>query len=72
MTMYNAKSLQPMDGDAKKLRRIGHFENIGFQITANEAIFLADFTLSGSEFHRVGAATEKARVPALKEARRIR
>ena len=23
-----------------------------------------DFTLSGSEFHRVGAATEKARVPA--------
>ena len=27
-------------------------------------MFLADFTLSGSEFHRVGAATEKARVPA--------
>ena len=26
--------------------------------------FSADLTLSGSEFHRVGAATEKARVPA--------
>ena len=38
MTMYNAKSRQPMDGEAreeaKKLRRIGHFEKIGFQITA--------------------------------------
>ena len=35
VTMYNAKSRQPMDGGAKKLRRIGHFEKIGFQITAN-------------------------------------
>ena len=34
VTMYNAKSCQPMDGGAKKLRRIGHFEKIGFQITA--------------------------------------
>ena len=34
VTMYNAKNRQPMDGGAKKLRRIGHFENIGFQITA--------------------------------------
>ena len=34
VTMYNAKSRQPMDGGAKKLRRIGHFEKIGFQITA--------------------------------------
>ena len=25
VTMYNAKSRQPMDGGAKKLRRIGHF-----------------------------------------------
>ena len=31
--VYNAKSRQPMDGGAKKLRRIGHFEKIGFQIT---------------------------------------
>ena len=30
MTMYNAKSRQPMDGGAKKLRRIGNFEKIGF------------------------------------------
>ena len=29
-----------------------------------ELYFLLIFTLSGSEFHRVGAATEKARVPA--------
>ena len=34
VTMYNAKSRQPMDGGAKKPRRIGHFEKIGFQITA--------------------------------------
>ena len=27
------KNRQPMDGGAKKLRRIGHFEKIGFQIT---------------------------------------
>ena len=53
-----------MDGGAKKLRRIGHFEKIGFRLRRNEAIFLADVTLSGSEFHRVGAATEKARVSA--------
>ena len=26
--MYNAKSLQPMDGGAKKLRRIGDFKKI--------------------------------------------
>ena len=32
--MYNAKSRQPMDGGSKKLRRIGNFEKIGFQITA--------------------------------------
>ena len=34
VTMYNAKSRQPMDEGAKKLRRIGHFEKIGFQITS--------------------------------------
>ena len=34
VTMYNAKSLQPMDGGAKKLRRIGNFDKIGFHITA--------------------------------------
>ena len=55
-----------MDGGAKKLRRIGNFEKIGFRLRRNEAIFLADFTLSGIEFHRVGAATEKARVPAVR------
>ena len=59
MIMYNAESRQHMDGGAKKLRRIGHFKKIGFQMTA---IFLADFTLSDSEFHRVGAANENARV----------
>ena len=32
--MYNAKSHQLMDGGAKKLRRIGNFKKIGFQITA--------------------------------------
>ena len=62
--MYNAKSRQPMDGGAKKLRRIDNFDKMVFRLRRNEAIFLADFTLSGSEFHRVGAATEKDRVPA--------
>ena len=33
-------------------------------MTANKAIFLVDFTLSGSEFHSVRAANEKARIPA--------
>ena len=34
VTMYNAKSRQPMDGGAKKLTRIDNFDKIGFQITA--------------------------------------
>ena len=32
MSMYNAESRQPMDGGAKKLRRIGNFEKIAFQL----------------------------------------
>ena len=32
VTMYNVKSRQPMDGHAKKLRRIGNIKNIGFQM----------------------------------------
>ena len=34
VTMYKAKSRQPTDVGAKKLRRIGNFDKIGFQITA--------------------------------------
>ena len=37
--MYNVKSRQPMDGSAKKLRRIGNFEKIGYRLRRNEAYF---------------------------------
>ena len=39
MSMYNVKSRQPMDGGAKKLRRIGNFEKIGYRLRRNEAYF---------------------------------
>ena len=46
--MYNAKSQQPMDGRAKKLRRIGNIKKDRFsddgEIKLNT--FPADFTLS--------------------------
>ena len=41
-----------MDDGVRNLRRIGHFKEI--------AIFPSNLTLAGREFHRVGAATEKA------------
>ena len=37
-------------------------KQVGFQFTA-KCCFPTDFTLTGSEFHRVSAATEKALVP---------
>ena len=36
---------------------------MGFSLRQNVLIFPTDLTLTGSEFHRVGAATEKALVP---------
>ena len=36
---------------------------MGFSLRRNVVIFPTDLTLTGSEFHRVGAATEKALVP---------
>ena len=36
-TMFNTTIRQPMDGGAKKLRRIGNFKKIGFQITAKSS-----------------------------------
>ena len=35
---------------------------VGFQFTA-KCCYITDLTLTGSEFHRVSAATEKALVP---------
>ena len=49
-----------MDEEARRLRRIGSI----FRRRRNETILPSDLTLAGSEFHTVGAATEKARVPA--------
>ena len=53
-----------MDEEARKLRRIGSIKEIGFRRRRNETVLPSDLTLSGSEFHRVGEATEKARVHA--------
>ena len=44
-------------------KRIDSITNIGFRRRLNETIFPSYLTLPGNEFHRVGAATEKARVP---------
>ena len=53
-----------MDEDTRKLRRIGSIKEIGFRGRRNKTILPSDLTLPGSEFHTVGAATEKARVQA--------
>ena len=53
-----------MDEEARRIRRIGSIKEIGFRRLRNETILPSDLTLAGSEFHTVGAATEKARVPA--------
>ena len=55
-----------MDEEARRLRRIGSIKEIGliFRRRRNETILPSDLTLAGSEFHTVGAANEKARVPA--------
>ena len=53
-----------MDEEARRLRKIGNIKEIGFRRRRNETILPSDLTLAGSEFHPVGAATEKARVPA--------
>ena len=39
------------------------FKQVGFSLWRNVVIFPTDVTLTGSEFHRVGAVTEKALVP---------
>ena len=54
-----------MDEEAMRIRKIGRIKEIGFRRRRNETILPSDLTLAGSEFHTVGAATEKARVPAL-------
>ena len=48
---------------ARKLRRIGSIKEVGFRRQQNETLIPSNLTLAGSEFHTVGAATEKARVP---------
>ena len=51
-----------MGEGARNLRRIGRFKEVGFRRWRNEAIFSTNLILACSEFHRVGAAIEKARV----------
>ena len=63
-----------MDEGSRKLRRIGSIKEICFRRRRKETIIFllpSDLTLTGSEFHRVGAATEKARVPAFVLTRRM-
>ena len=57
-------SRQWMDEEARRLRKIGSIKEICFRRRRNETILPSDLTLAGREFHTVGAATEKARVPA--------
>ena len=54
-----------MDEDDRNLRRIVSFENSVFRFRRNKIIFTSNLTLAGSDFHRIGAATEKAWVPAV-------
>ena len=56
-----------MDKEARsrRLRMIGSIKEIIFRRRRNETISPSDLTLAGSEFHTVGAATERAWVPAL-------
>ena len=56
-------SCQWIDEEARRLRRIGSIKEV-FRRRRNETILPSDLTLAGSEFHTVGAATEKARVSA--------
>ena len=53
-----------MDEDVMKLRSIDSIKKIVFRRRRNETTLPSDLTLAGSEVHTVGAATEKARVPA--------
>ena len=53
-----------MDEGSRKLRRIDSIKEICFRRWRKETLLPSDLTLTGSEFHRVGAATEKACVPA--------
>ena len=46
-----------------ELGRINKFNRWVFNLRLNVAIFPKDSTLTGSGFHRVSAATEKALVP---------
>ena len=48
-----------MDEEARRLRRIGTIKEIGFRRRRNETVLPSDLTLAGSEFHIVGATTEK-------------
>lgn len=50
-----------MDGYARKLRRIGTVD----KMRRNCIMFSTDLPLRGSEFQRVGAATETALVPVI-------
>ena len=49
-----------MDEGSRKLRWIGSIKEICFRRRRKETILPFELTLTGSEFHRVGAATEKA------------
>ena len=53
-----------MDEGSRKLRSIGSINDICFRRRRKVPVLPSDLTLTGSEFHRVGAATEKASVPA--------
>ena len=56
------------------LRKISTFKLVGiyfFSLRRNVVIFPTDLTLTWIEFHKVGAATEKALVPTIRTKSRL-
>ena len=53
-----------MDEVARKLSRRDSIKEIGFYSGKKVYFLLIKLTLAGSEFHRVGATTEKAQIAA--------
>ena len=56
MIMYNAESRQHMDGGAKKLRGIGNFKKIGFQMNNNDTFVKLKFLSKVTPKFRAEAA----------------
>jgi len=63
-SQWQCRGRQQLSECAKKLGWIGKVKEMCFRWRRNVIMVSAGFIVSGSVFHKVGAATEKARVPA--------